>query len=175
VITEAADRSDHAGPTERGGRSASSWVLILLGYACIVAGGLVAAVTGPLQLQYGSWAAAYLVLVGGIAQLALGWVPGEVGRPEIGRRAWIIVTGWNLGNALVIGGTLTALPLGVDVGSLLLVLALILAIIGLVRPRGGAVGSPRGWRVLLRVAYLCLLVVLAISIPVGILLTYLRD
>ena len=39
---------------------------------CVVAGGLVAAVTGPLRLEHGSWAAAYLVLVGGVAQGALG-------------------------------------------------------------------------------------------------------
>ena len=38
----------------------------------IVLGGLVAAVTGPLHFDRGSWLAAYLVLVCGVAQCAIG-------------------------------------------------------------------------------------------------------
>lgn len=153
-------------------RGTPSWAAILIGYAAIVAGGLVAAVTGPLGIERGSWLAAYLVLVGGVAQLALGWVPGELGRPTSGRWAWAVLVAWNLGNALVILGTLTAVPIGVDAGSLLLTVALVLAI----RAVRGA-GAPRpGQSTVLRVlgrAYLGLLVLLAVSIPVGIVLAHL--
>lgn len=38
----------------------------------IISGGLVAAVTGPLGLEHGSWSAAYQVLVGGVVQAGLG-------------------------------------------------------------------------------------------------------
>lgn len=154
-------------------RGAPSWALILLGYAGVVAGGLVAAVTGPLGLDRGSWVAAYLVLVGGVAQLALGWVPGELSRPAPVRSAWVQVAAWNLGNALVIVGTLTGVLIGVDAGSVLLVLALLLAILGTVTPLGAPAPRPGRWHRLLGRAYLGLLVLLAVSIPVGIVLAHL--
>ncbi|WP_210418236.1 hypothetical protein [Ruania zhangjianzhongii] len=155
-------------------RAAPSWASILIGYSCIVAGGLVAAVTGPLGLERGSWVAAYLVLVGGVAQLALGWVPGELGRAVPVRSAWVQVAAWNVGNALVIVGTLTGVLIGVDAGSVLLVLALLLAILGTVGPLGAPAPRPGRWRRLLGRAYLGLLVLLAVSIPVGIVLAHLR-
>ncbi len=154
-------------------RAAPSWVLIVCGYACIVAGGLLAAVTGPLDLGQGSWAAAYLVLVGGIGQLGLGWVPGVLGRPTDGTSAWAVMLAWNLGNALVIAGTLAGLTLGVDAGSVLLVLALVLALVALTGWRREVPAADR-WRRRLGWAYLALLVLLAVSIPVGIVLAHLR-
>jgi len=154
-------------------RPKPSWAMILLGYGCIIAGGLVAAVTGPLDLAEGSWLAAYLVLVGGIAQLALGWVPGVLGCSDAGDPGgWIPVVAWNAGNALVVVGTLLGLPLGVDAGSVLLIVALLLALMqlrGRSEPR--AAGGPvrlLGW------AYLAVLIVLVVSIPVGIALAHLR-
>ena len=153
-------------------RGTPSWALILLGYASIVTGGMVAAVTGPLGLERGSWVAAYLVLVGGVAQLALGWVPGELGQATAGRNAWLLVGAWNLGNVLVITGTLTTAPLGVDVGSVLLVVALLLAIRALLRA-GSARAEQRVRRRLLGRVYLGLLVLLTVSIPVGIVLAHL--
>lgn len=47
-------------------------VLVSIGSACVVAGGLVAAVTGPTDFDHRSWLSVYLVLVGGVAQIALG-------------------------------------------------------------------------------------------------------
>lgn len=154
-------------------RAAPSWALIVCGYACIVAGGLVAALTGPLHLAHGSWAAAYLVLVGGIGQLGLGWVPGVLGRPSDGRSAWVVLLAWNLGNVLVLAGTITGLTLGVDAGSVLLVLALLLALVALTGWRGETEPQDR-WRRLLGWSYLGLLVLLVVSIPVGIVLAHLR-
>lgn len=39
-------------------------ILTATGVGCVVLGGVIAAVTGPLDLAHGSWLAAYLVLVG---------------------------------------------------------------------------------------------------------------
>jgi len=147
--------------------------MIAAGYLCIVAGGLVAAVTGPLDLVHGSWAAAYLVLVGGIGQLALGWVPGVLGRPTDGGSAWAVLFAWNLGNAAVLAGTFTGRTIGVDVGSVLLVLALVLALVALSGWRSEVLAGDR-WRRLLGWSYLGLLVLLVVSIPVGIVLAHLR-
>lgn len=161
------------GEPTRTGRAAPSWALLVLGYASIIAGGLIAAVTGPLELAHGSWVAAYLVLVGGVAQLALGWVPGELGQPSTGTRGWLVVAGWNLGNLVVIAATLTGWPVRVDLGSVLLVLALVVA---LVRLRGWRTSGqqPDRVRLLLGWCYLGLLVLLVVSIPVGIVLAHLR-
>lgn len=45
---------------------------IATGGTLVVAGGLVAAVNSAAPFAHGSWLAAYLVLVGGVAQIALG-------------------------------------------------------------------------------------------------------
>ena len=50
---------------------AARW-FVAAGSSCVVVGGLVAAATGPTGFEDGSWVAAYLVLVGGVAQIALG-------------------------------------------------------------------------------------------------------
>lgn len=149
--------------------------MLVLGYGCIVAGGLVAAVTGPLELARGSWVAAYLVLVGGVAQLALGWVPGTLGRPLGPRSDWTCLLAWNLGNVLVVLATLTRQPLGVDLGSVLLALTLVLALVRAVSRRHGPGPDPEGrGRRLLAGAYVALLLVLVFSIGVGITLAHLR-
>ncbi|MGO1975333.1 MAG: hypothetical protein ACTH2Q_20430 [Propionibacteriaceae bacterium] len=148
--------------------------LTVIGGTCVVLGGLVAAVTGPLDLAHGSWTAAFLVLVAGVAQTVMGrartWWP----RAEWPRsRGWLQLGCWNAGSALVIGGTLVSRPLLVDLGSILLVVALVLA---LVATRADPTGRPTSAVVPAFVAsgYRVLLLVLALSIPVGILLSHLR-
>lgn len=141
-----------------------------LGYGSVVLGGLVAAVTDPLDLARGSWLAAYLVLVGGVAQIIFGWVPGTLGNPV---RSWAQVVLWNVGNLVVIAATLAERPIGVVVGSVLLVAALLIALRGWWHWREG--GVDRGtWGRILTWAYVSLLVLLAVSIPVGIALSLLR-
>lgn len=148
--------------------------LTIIGVVCVVLGGLVAAVTGPLDLVHGSWAAAYLVLVAGAAQTAMGrartWWP-ETERSR--SRGWLQLGCWNAGSALVIGGTLTSAPLLVDIGSVLLVVALVLALLG---TRSESTGTPSETPLSTLVAwgYRALLLVLALSIPVGIVLSHLR-
>lgn len=140
-------------------------VLTVLGAACVVAGGLVAAVTAPLDLAHGSWAAAYLVLVGGVTQYVMGRMRSSYDPGRVAWRGWAQVVGWNGGNALVVGGTWTEAPLLVDLGSLLLAGALLTA---LYDDRGTR--SPR----VLRWGFRLLLLVMALSIPIGIVLSHLR-
>lgn len=100
---------------------------VTLGTGCVVAGGLVAAATAPTPTTHASWAAAYLVLVAGVAQVALGLGQAVLTpqAPSRGRVAARLAT-WNAGNAAVLGGTLAGvLPL-VDLGGALLVIGLAL-------------------------------------------------
>ena len=141
----------------------SARALTALGALGVVAGGLVAAVTGPMDWTKGSWAAAYLVLVVGVAQYVMGRFRAVDDGDD--RAGWVQLAGWNLGSALVIGGTLVTTPLLVDGGSVLLVVALVLAL----RARVARVPPAAA------LAYRALLLVLAISIPVGMVLSHLRS
>lgn len=144
--------------------------LIAMGAGAVVLGGLVAAVTGPFGWEHGSWAAAYLVLVVGVAQYAMGRM--RPARPRPDRAGWAQVGAWNLGSLLVIGGTLVTTPLLVDLGSGLLVLALVLAL----RAAWPGQGARRvRSSALVGHAYRAMLLVLAVSIPVGMLLSHLRS
>lgn len=141
-------------------------VFLVIGCCSVVAGGMVAAVTGPWNLDYGSWLAAYLVLVCGVAQCAIGvaqaWLTGL---PITSALEWTQVSCWNLGNAAVIAGTLASVPVLVDAGGVLLALTFGIAALVFRRP------APRliGW------VYRGVLAVLFVSIPIGIVLAHLRD
>lgn len=146
--------------------TAPSTTLTVIGISSVVLGGLVAAVTGPLDLEQGSWLAAYLVLVTGVAQCAMG--VARLGTPPPRQAppwAWAQVAGWNLGSALVIAGSLASQPRVVDLGSMLLVAALVIAL----HATREAAFAP--W---LRWTYRMLLLILAVSIPVGMVLAHLR-
>lgn len=137
----------------------------------IIGGGLVAAVTGPLGWGHGSWAAAYLVLVVGVAQLGLGG--GQAWLPQAPASTRVVATElacWNVGSALVILGTLVARPWVVDLGGLLLVVALALFLRAVRRVsddvrRAELVGL---W------CYRLLALVVLVSVPVGLVLSLVR-
>src|SRR5579875_3107512 len=94
------------------------------GTACVIAGGLVAAATAPAPSGHGSWAAAYLVLVGGVAQVALGAGQALLAPRSPSRRLVAAeFAGWNAGNAAVLAGTLAGVTPLVDAGGALLVAA----------------------------------------------------
>ncbi|MDN5854774.1 MAG: hypothetical protein L0K86_18375 [Actinomycetia bacterium] len=134
--------------------------------SCIVAGGFIAAVTGPLDLEHGSWLAAYLVLVGGVATAAIGvaqqHLPAAPPDPAQVRLELLCLC---LGNAAVILGTLVTSPLLVDAGGIILGVGLAIAFV-LVR------GAPDHRR--LTIAYRCLLGFVVVSIPVGLVLAHMR-
>lgn len=138
--------------------------LIAFGGMQVVLGGLVAAVSGPLALSRGSWLAAYLVLVGGVAQIAMGGVASK--RRTGNRRVLAQLLGWNIGNGAVMTGTMTSTPYVVDAGGI--VLMAVLAI--LFRDTLHATQLTR-W---VRLAYLAMLAVLVASVPVGLALAHLR-
>lgn len=140
----------------------------MTGICAVVLGGLVAALTDPLDLARGSWVAAYLVLVVGVAQGAMGtarqrWEQGDGGR----WRAWLQLALWNLGSVAVIIGTLLALVSWVYVGSGLLVVALVLAFESTRQTHP----TRRRW---VLIVYRLLLVLLAVSILVGVFLSSMR-
>lgn len=145
-----------------------SQALRIVGVVAVILGGLVAAVTGPLQLDKGSWAAAYLVLVAGVAQVAMGIARRRWTRAGSDIAGWWQFALWNLGHAGVVGGTVAASAALVFAGSGLLVAALALAFLLTLRVQRG------GHRMLL-IGYRVLLVLLAISIPVGMVLSAIRN
>lgn len=100
----------------------AAWPFLVVASASIVAGGLVAAVSRPTAFELGPWSAAYLVLVGGVAQLVLGagtaWLACT--RPPVSRMRAELVA-WNLGVVATIGGTLAGAPAATTAGGLGLV------------------------------------------------------
>lgn len=144
----------------------SRWgnVFYALGVCFVVLGGLVAAVTGPLDLTKGSWLAAYLVLVCGVAQCVIGRAQVVLAREPVPPRVWMTqLHCWNTGNLLVVVGSLTSSPYVVDVGGLLLLPTLAL---GVWATRDGS--GPWLW------PYRAVLLLLAVTMPVGLVLAHLR-
>lgn len=140
---------------------------LVVGAVCVVAGGITAAVTRPTGFEVGSWLAAFLVLVGGVAQIALGvgqaWVAVEPPEP---RTVTVELTAWNLGVAGTIVGTLTATPVVTTLGGIATVVAL-----------GAFVRAARdanaGFAVL-RAVYRWTAAIVLVSIPVGLALAWVR-
>ncbi len=139
--------------------SAPFWVI---GTACIIGGGLLAAVTAHAASQPSSWSAAYLVLVGGVAQIGLGFGSAVLAPriPSLTSRIGILAL-WNVGNALVMTGVLMSLTLLVDAGGIALVIALVMALLTIRHSKGPA---------LLRGTYWFLAILLGVSIPTGLVL-----
>ena len=97
---------------------------VAVGAACVVGGGLLAAVTAHAPTRHATWAVAYLVLIAGAAQILLGtgqgWLATPV--PALGVRIVELVA-WNLGSAAVVAGAIGELPYVTDVGGLLIIVA----------------------------------------------------
>lgn len=172
------------------------------GVACVIAGGLVAAVTAPAPTEHASWSAAYLVLVAGVAQIGLG--AGQAllaaGAPS-GRLLAAEFAAFNAGNAAVIAGTVLRVPPVVDAGGVLLVVSLALLLHAVrgsgatgVAPGGpdvtaampsgpdvtaaapgGSVSAGMPGRRWLLLGYRLLVAMLLVSIPVGLVLAGLRS
>jgi hypothetical protein len=130
----------------------------------IVAGGLVAAVNSASPFAHGSWLAAYLVLVGGVAQLALTAGPLLFPAPVSSRPLARAQLGlWNAGTAIVAIGVFTDASAVVSLGSLL-----VLAALGCFARGAGPAREPGAGRV---IAYRLVIAVLAVSVAVGIVLS----
>lgn len=140
---------------------------VVIGSASTIGGGLVAAVTGPTEFELGAWLAAFLVLVGGAAQIALGagqaWLADAPPSPRVVRaETWA----WNIGVLGTTVGTLTSTPVVTTVGGGATVVALVLFIAGVRRS-----SSAPGWALL---AYRSVAWVVLLSTPVGLTLAWVR-
>ena len=154
-------------PDTRGPWWAAHTWLFVAGTVAVVAGGFAAAVTGPTDWSHGSWVAAFLVLVGGVAQIAVGAGQAVLAAQTPPRRA--VVTqwwSWNLAVAAVIAGTLLDTPALVAVGGVLLAVALVWSLMMVRRTTPGC-----RW---LRTLYMTVIAAVLIGIPVGIALSFSR-
>jgi hypothetical protein len=140
---------------------------LVIGSVCIVAGGGVAAITRPTEFELGSWLAAYLVLVGGVAQIAFGvgqaWLAEDSPRPGEVRAE---VATWNVGVVATIVGTLTPAPIVTTLGGVATVVALALFLLGVRRP-----GAAPRWA---QILYRGVAAIVLISTPVGLTLAWIR-
>jgi len=141
---------------------------LALGGLSIVFGGLVAAVTAIAPTRHTTWAAAYLVLVVGVAQLGIG-VGQALLAPRLPSPRLITaeVLTWDVGNAGVIAGTLLNRVALVDLGGVLLAVSLVLFLLG-------ARGHARQKRWLLY-GYRLLITIVLVSIPIGLYLARVRQ
>ena len=143
-----------------------------IGVLCVLAGGLLVAATARAPSEHASWAGAYLVLVGGLAQagLGIGQATFTAPRPSLAVLAAQLV-GWNLGNAVVLVGTLLGVMPLVDLGGLLLVATLALVAHRLRSSKGspGDLAHRLG-----RQGFRLLILILLVSIPVGLVLVRVR-
>lgn len=147
-------------------KRAAERIFISLGMAYVVAGGLISAVTASVPSQRTAWLVAYLVLIGGAAQLGLGYGQSRLADEDPSRRRVVgEVLTFNLGNAAVIAGTFLAQPYLVDAGGAAIVVSLVLFWLG---ARG------RSRRGSFRYAYVILVAVLIVSIPIGLALAHVR-
>ena len=106
------------------------------------------------------------MLVGGVAQIALGGGQGVLAPRAASTVVVTELVAWNLGGAAVIGGTLVRLPVIVDFGGMMFVIALAL-MIRTVR----ASSVRRRW---LLWTYRAMVGVILVSIPIGLVLSSLR-
>lgn len=138
------------------------------GVGGVVVGGLVAAATAPAPSTHATWAAAYLVLVAGVAQVALGFGQAALApRLPSGTRVAAQAGVWNAGNVAVLAGTLSGMTPAVDLGGALLVVGVALLAGGV---RGADARSGARWRRWALHGFRLLLLVLLVSIPTGLFL-----
>jgi hypothetical protein len=135
---------------------------------------LVSAAIAPSPTEHGAWAVAYLVLICGVAQAALGAGQASLAANVVSQRLrYAELVGWNLGNAAVIAGTLSNTNVVVFIGGAILVVVLALFVYGVRGSAGDGHGAARpawvinGFRVLV--------VVLLVSIPIGMVLAAVRN
>ncbi len=133
---------------------------LALGTGAITFAGLFSAATARSASYHSAWFVAYLVLIAGLAQIALG-----VGQWWLASRKLGVATAiaqlalFNLGNAGVVVGTLLAAPFWVDAGSAGIAVALALFVLKVRSPRRRGLAL---W------GYWALVVLLLISVVIGI-------
>lgn len=139
---------------------AYAWAFAAVAGVMIVAGGLMAAINSAAPFTHGSWLAAYLVLVAGVAQLLLGLGCLGLPLPRLSARLRRAQLGlWNLGNLVVVVGVLGDSVAVVAVGS-----AIVLGALGVFAIGGGPSCRFERGRV---IAYRLVILGLAGSVVIG--------
>ena len=146
----------------------AAWPFVAIGSAWVVAGGLVAAVTRLVAFELGPWTAAYLVLVGGVAQVVLGagsaWLASTL--PSVSK-VRVELVAWNLGVVATIGGTLGGVPVVTTTGGVGLLLS---GYWFVATPHSAGTKRPR-W---VLVAWWATWLLVISSVPVGVALSWAR-
>ncbi len=145
---------------------AMRWFLAA-GALCIIGGGLVAAITRPTEFTAGPWVAAYTVLVGGVAQIALGAGQALLAtRPPLPSIVGVEAASWNAGLVATLAGTLLESPTTTTIGGVTTCAALILFLVAVRRP--DAVAQRPTY------AYRAMATLVLLSVPVGLVLAWFR-
>jgi hypothetical protein len=156
-------------------RAPAALPFVVAGAVFVIAGGITAAVARPTGFELGSWVAAYLVLVGGVAQIALGLGQAWLARDAPTRRSVRAeVITWNAAVALTLAGTLVATPLLTTLGGLALVAALVLFLGGVRHAGSSSAPSSTPSSTLARRLYRGVGVVVLVSTPIGLALAWIR-
>lgn len=139
----------------------------------IIAGGLISAINSAAPFDRGSWLAAYLVLVGGVAQVTLaGGRLAIVSKAPSPREEVRLLALWNFGSLAVPLGVLADLGLAIWLGSAALLAGLWLFTRG-IDTAGAAARASRarpGAGTGTVIGYLGFAVMLAVSVAIGCLL-----
>lgn len=142
------------------------WTFVTLGVLAILAGGFLSAFSAKKPSRLVSWASAYLVLIVGLAQAAIGMILYAVVSDPV---VYLVVIGfvtYNLGSAAVVTGTLLKkrdekYRWLVDVGGGLLVVSM-LSLAMLVQK------AVLSWQL---VALYIIIVVILVTMPLGLVLS----
>ncbi|HEU0256946.1 MAG TPA: hypothetical protein VFQ96_03810 [Microbacteriaceae bacterium] len=135
-----------------------SRAFLILGIVAVVGGGLLSAIIAPTPSYVGSWAVAYIVLVGGAAQVALGVAQASVARRPLTRGILLTqVLLLNLGVAGTVVATVANIPVLLYLSAAAQVAAVIFLLAATRKGRPGAalitlrvvaivllIGSPTG-------------------------------
>ncbi len=140
---------------------------VVVGSLCVVGGGGVAAVTRPTEFTAGSWVAAYLVLVGGVAQIALGAGQATLMLQSVRTStATVEAVLWNVGVGATISGTLVSAPVVTTIGGFATAGALLFFLV--------AVRREIDRKIRLAWVYQAIVAVVLLSVPIGLALAWIR-
>ena len=131
--------------------------------AFVIGATVVGAANVASPFERGWWLAAYLFLVGGLAQLLLVRGQEALTHHPSASLVWAQWALWNTGTAIVAVADMAQLPAAVDAGSVALLIALVLFHFGARRPGTGPGRHASG----LRYGYTALLLVLGSSVVLG--------
>lgn len=154
-------------PTKLTRMPRSAIPFVVIGTVSVVSGGLVSAISASSPSYPAAWAVAYLVLVSGMGQLALGLAQAglTVRQPRARLVAAEAIT-FNVANIAILVGALTTSMVLVDLGGGLFLISLAVFLWGARSPRPKRKWMLYGFRVLIAI--------LMVSTPIGLIIASAR-